>query len=162
MCCSVNKVLVLWAVGVISIVFLSSAHLLISVPTQCLREASMLCNLPFFSPTIWLPVFLPGNWPLPVGRGMYSPGTLKFQVVDCVLTVVLRSCCDLLLGPPDAWHWCCVTPLSPRSSSIARSALALLFPHRWEYTLDDSNSLSFSGTSRQPGGQTCKPMFVCF
>lgn len=69
---------------------------------------------------------------------MYSPGTLKFQVVDCVLTVVLGSCCDLLLGPPDAWHWCCVMPLSPRSSSIARSALVLLFPHRLEYTLDGS------------------------
>lgn len=70
--------------------------------------------------------------------GMYSPGTLKFQVVDCVLTVVLGSCCDLLLGPPDAWHWCCVMPLSPRCSSIARSSLVLLFPHRWEYTLDGS------------------------
>lgn len=87
-CCSVNKVLVPVAIGVISIVFLSSAHLLISVPTQCLREASMLCNLPFFSPTIWLPVFLPGNWPLPVGRHVF---TWYFEVSSCWLCV---DCCS--------------------------------------------------------------------
>lgn len=87
-CCSVNKVLVPVAIGVISIVFLSSAHLLISVPTQCLREASMLCNVPFFSPTIWLPVFLPGNWPLPVGRHVFI---WYFEVSSCWLCV---DCCS--------------------------------------------------------------------
>lgn len=89
-CCSFNKVLVLWAVGVISIVFLSSAHLLISVPTQCLREASMLCNLPFFSPTICclITCLLPGNWPLPVGRHVF---TWYFEVSSCWLCV---DCCS--------------------------------------------------------------------